>query len=115
MAGERIAAAGGFNQDIRPHHPGLDVHRSNLENAHADFVLAEPGALAPDHRPVRDFYYRWEQPVSLRPTTGLKCLRRHIVLLLWMISRKCNPNSPGLRSRRAPPHPRSFRAASGTK
>src|SRR5690349_20191205 len=83
MAGQRVAASGRFDQDLRPYHTGLDMHGSHLENAHADFILAEPRALAPDHRAITDFDHGGEQQVSPCPTAGLKCLRWHIVRLLW--------------------------------
>jgi hypothetical protein len=39
MAGERVAAAAGLDQDLRPENSGLDVDGRDLGNGDADFIL----------------------------------------------------------------------------
>jgi len=39
---QRIAAAGRFNQNIRPDDSRFDVNGRHLRDADADFILAEP-------------------------------------------------------------------------
>lgn len=77
VAGQRIAAAAGFDENVRPDHAGLDVDRRDLGNGDADFVLTEPRAFAADDRLVRDFNNGAEQMIAARPPAGFENLRRH--------------------------------------
>ena len=77
VTGQRIAAAGRFDQDIRPQDAGLDVDGSNFVDADADFIDAEPGAFVPNHRLVGNFDAGWEKRIALRPTTGLENIGCH--------------------------------------
>ena len=77
VAGERVGAAAGFDQDIRPQEAGLDVDGSHFVDADADFIDAEPGALASNYRPLGDFDARGKKKVALCPTTGLENLGCH--------------------------------------
>jgi len=42
---QRVRAAGGFDQHVRPDHSRLDMHRRHLRQGDADFVAAEPRPL----------------------------------------------------------------------
>lgn len=77
VAGERIAAAGGFNEDVRPDHAGLDVHGRDFGDGHADLVLAEPRRLAADDGAVVDFDDGAEEMIATRPPAGFENFRRH--------------------------------------
>ena len=77
VAAQRIGAAAGFDENVRPDHAGLDVNGRDLGNGDADLVLAEPRAFAADDRPVRDFDDGAEQMVAMRPPAGFENLRSH--------------------------------------
>src|ERR1017187_7145704 len=74
---QRVAAAGRFNQNVRPKDAGLDVDGRDLGDADADFVLAEPRPFAADDRLVRHFDDGGKQEIPARPTARLKCFRSH--------------------------------------
>jgi len=74
---QRVGAAGRFNQDFRPENSRPDMHRGDLGNADAHFVLAEPRTLVPDDRLVRHFNEGGKQEIPARPPAGLKSFRRH--------------------------------------
>ena len=69
---QRVAAAARLDQNVRPDDAGFDMHRRDLADADADFVLAEPRPLVPDDRLVRNFDHGGEKVISHRPTAGLK-------------------------------------------
>ena len=77
MTGQWIRTARGFNQNIRPNQPGLDVHRSHFVHADADFIDAEPRTLAPNHGFVVDLNPCGEQKIAFRPAAGLESLGCH--------------------------------------
>jgi hypothetical protein len=77
MARQRVAAAGGFNQNIRPDESRFDVDGRNLGDTDTDFVAAEPRAFVADDRPVRHLDDGGEKKISMRPPARLKCLRSH--------------------------------------
>ena len=77
VARQRVGAAGRFNQDFRPENSRLDMHRRDLGNADADFVLAEPRTLVTDDRLIRHLDDGGKQEIPARPPAGLKCFRRH--------------------------------------
>jgi hypothetical protein len=79
MASERVGAAAGFDEDIRPNHPDFDMDGSNAGNADAHFVLAEQGALVADDGLVRDFNDGGEEKIPSRPATCSKCFRNHAI------------------------------------
>jgi hypothetical protein len=82
VAGERVAATGGFNENFRSEKAGLDVDGRDLENTHADFIHAEPGTFAADDSPVRDLDAGGKEKISAGPPAGLKNFGRHVPLLL---------------------------------
>jgi hypothetical protein len=77
MAFERVSAATGFDEDVRPNHPDFDMDGGDTGNADAHFVFAKPGAFAADHGFIRDLDDGGEEKISARPATGLKCFRNH--------------------------------------
>ena len=54
VAGERVGAAGRFNQDFRPNQARLDMHRSDLADINRHLVLTEPRTLPSGDRLVVD-------------------------------------------------------------
>jgi len=74
---QRIAAAGGFDQNIRPDDAGLDVDGRHLGDADADFVAAEPRPFASDDRLVRHLDDGGKQEIPMCPTACLKSFRSH--------------------------------------
>ena len=82
VARERIAAAAGFDEDVRPNHAGLDVNGRDFGNGDADLVFAEPRGLAADDRLVRDFDDGAKQMVAARPPAGFENFRRHGVSIM---------------------------------
>src|ERR1035438_153921 len=85
VAGQRIAAAGGFNDNSGPDQSGLDMHRSDFLNADADLVAAEPGALAPQHGSVSDFDDCGKKMVARCPSAGFECLGCHVLITSGVI------------------------------
>ena len=85
MAGERIRAPRGLNQDVPPEDAAFEVDRGSFVNTHAHFVQREPGALAAYDRFVRDFNAGWEQEVLTRPPACGEYFGCHTsVLCLYM-------------------------------
>ena len=74
MTGQRICAACGLNQDVRPDDARFDVDGSDLCDADAHFIAAEPRALVPDDRLVRHLDDGGEQEIPARKPACLKCL-----------------------------------------
>src|SRR5439155_6788144 len=77
VAGERVGAAGRFDENIGPDDARFDVNRSDLAEADADFVYAKPGTFAAADGFVADLDVGREQPVAARPTAGLEGFGRH--------------------------------------
>ena len=71
-ADQGIAAAGRFNQDVRPEDSGPDMNRSYLGDVDADFVLADPGTFMPDDRPVRHLDDGGEKKITARQPARFK-------------------------------------------
>src|SRR5690348_2410967 len=55
VAGKRIGATRGLNQNIGPDQAGVDMDRGDLAQADADFVVAEPRTLPSRDSFVADF------------------------------------------------------------
>ena len=72
MTRQRIGAAGGLNQNIRPKDARLDVDGGDLGDADAHVILGEPGAFAPGNRFVAHFDARREEEITSRPAAGAK-------------------------------------------
>ena len=81
VAGERVGAATGFNQYVRPDNAGLDVDGGNLVDADTDLVLAKPRTLVTDDGIVRHLDDCGEDVISAGPAAGLKHFRIHRVAL----------------------------------
>ncbi len=77
VAGERVGAAAGFDEDVRPDHAGFDVDGGHLGNADADLVLAEPRTLVADDRLVRHFDDGGKEVVAAGPAAGFESFRFH--------------------------------------
>ena len=73
VAGQRVAAPGRFNQNIRPDEAGPDMNGGHLVDADADFVAAEPCPLMPDDRPVRHLDDGGKKEITARPPARFKC------------------------------------------
>jgi len=86
VAGQRIGAAAGFNQNIRPHETRLDMDGGDLGNADADLVLAEPRTLVADDRAVGHFDDRGEKMVPPGPAAGAKRFRVHTATVIQALS-----------------------------
>ena len=86
VTGQRIAAAGRFDQDVCPEDPGFDVDGRDLEDADADFVLAEPRTFMPDDGLVGHFDDRGEKMIPVRPATRLKDFRIHAASVLQKVN-----------------------------
>src|SRR5215831_13822900 len=72
MTRQWIRSTGGFDEDVRPENAGLDVNGSDLADADADLVAAEPRTLPACDRFLVDFDDGWEKEIAARPTAGLK-------------------------------------------
>ena len=77
MALDRIRASGGFNQDFRPYHAGLNVDGSDFGDAHAHFVHFEKRPLAASHGFFAHLDISGEKKISFRPAAGFKNFGRH--------------------------------------
>lgn len=77
MAGERVRAAAGFDQDVRPDEARLDVDGGDLADADAYLVPAEPRALVADDRPVRHLNDGAKQMIAAGPAARLESFRCH--------------------------------------
>jgi tetratricopeptide (TPR) repeat protein len=55
VAGHRVAAAGGFDENIGPDHARFDMNGGHLADGDRHFILTEPGSLAACDRFVADF------------------------------------------------------------
>ena len=73
VACQRVAAAGRFNQNVRPNDSRLDVNGRNLRDADADLVAAKPRPFMPDDRLVRHLDNRGEKKIAARQPARLKC------------------------------------------
>ena len=82
VAGKRVGAATGFNQDVRPDDASLDVDRGDLVDTDADLVFAKPRTLAAYDRPVRHHNDRRENMVPASPAACAKDFRIHAVTLI---------------------------------
>src|SRR5262245_16647802 len=93
MTGQRIGAAGGFNENVRPKHSRFDVHGRHLADAHADFIAAEPRTFPPRHSFLAYLDDRPKKKIATRPATGFKQFRRHTFARdsLTDISRRSRP------------------------
>src|SRR5690242_17947234 len=81
VAGNWIGATGAFDEDVRPEHPGLHVHRGNLRQMHAHLVLGEPTRLAADDRGVVHLDDGGEQTVPPSPPAGRESFAGHDPML----------------------------------
>ena len=72
VACQRVAAAGRFNQNVRPNDSRLDVNGRNLRDADADLVAAKPRPFMPDDRLVRHLDNRGEKKIAARQPARLK-------------------------------------------
>ncbi|MDB6025169.1 MAG: hypothetical protein JWM68_1392 [Verrucomicrobiales bacterium] len=77
VAGQRIASAGGFDQNIGPDHSRFDMHRGDLGNTDADFVCAEERTFATNHRTFADLDHRRKKKITPCPSTGLESFNGH--------------------------------------
>ena len=69
---QRVAAAARLDQNVRPNHPRLDMHRGDLADADAHFVLVEPRPFMPDDRLVRHLNDGGKKKIAARPAARLK-------------------------------------------
>src|SRR6266446_5202209 len=90
VAGQRVRAAGGLDQNLRPNQTGLNVYGSHFADAHAHLIHAEPGAFAAAHRLVADLDVSREKQIPARPATGLKNFGWHIKRTLQIQLDKIN-------------------------
>src|ERR1035437_9431562 len=74
---QRAAAAARLDQNVRPNHPRLDMHRGDLADADAHLVLFEPRPFMPDDRLVRHLNDGGKKKIAPRPATRLKYFRSH--------------------------------------
>src|SRR2546422_921113 len=72
MAGDRIRAARGLDQNLGPDQSGLDMHRGHLTDAHAHLIQAKPRSLAPAHRFVAHLDISREKQIASRPPARSK-------------------------------------------
>ena len=77
MAGKRVGASRGLDEDVRPEESRIDADTRHPEQVDGHFVAGKPGALSPRHGGVRDLYPRGEQVVPLGPSAGLEGLEGH--------------------------------------
>ncbi len=77
VAGERVGAAAGFDEDVRPDHAGFDVDGGHLGNTDADLVLAEPRTFVSNDRLVRYFDDGGKEMVAAGPAAGFESFRFH--------------------------------------
>ena len=82
VTGERVRAAAGFDQDVRPDDARLDVDGRDLADADADLILAEPRTLVADDRLVRHLNDGAKQMIPPRPAACLESFRCHAAILL---------------------------------
>lgn len=77
VAGERVAAAGAFHQDVGPKQARVDAHAGHFRQVDADFVHREPGPLTADDGRIRDCDDGREQVVALGPAAGVEGFGGH--------------------------------------
>ena len=81
-----IAAATGFDQDVRPDQAGFDMHRRDFDDADADLILAEPRTFVADDRPVVHLNDRAEKVVAFRPPACFENFRIHTATLVQEVN-----------------------------
>ena len=82
MAGERVCASTGFNDDIRPEHSRFNMYRCDLADTDADLIFAEDAPLVAGDCPVGHLDGGGKEMVSLRPAACFECLAIHAVTLV---------------------------------
>lgn len=77
VAFERIGSAAGFDEDVRPNQPGVNVNGRDFGNADADFIPVNPRALAADDGKRRDLDHSGKKEISACPAAGFKNFLGH--------------------------------------